>query len=172
MVSTAESLPDPQSLWETAQLEIALEGSNGCSLDRLWELVKLVEPTNHSEKEGRDDKEPSPTTFLRRWLWRWVFPCITAERGNFCIEYYSECLNGSLKRRPVGFHAVSERHGYGQYLNNTLTPHWCDMKGGARSGLDFQTAYSCNHRLYTVFKITKTLVQVAGSRFPGLGEMS
>lgn len=75
MVHTTGTTSDPQAIWETAQLEIALEGSNGCSLDRLWRLMKLEQPpvskevVTNQEKPG-DDQGPHPNIFLRQWLWR------------------------------------------------------------------------------------------------------
>lgn len=79
MASEAE-LPDLQVLWETSLMEIALEGSNGCTLQRLWTLVKLDGPredgsVSQPEKEGGAPEmatEPDPREFLKGWLWRYV----------------------------------------------------------------------------------------------------
>lgn len=55
---------DLQGLWETALREVALEGSNGCTLERLWKLVGLVGPGRPAGE--KDD----PQGFVRAWLWR------------------------------------------------------------------------------------------------------
>lgn len=63
---------DLQSLWEMAQREISLEGSNGCTLSRLWQLVGLDQSTadasrKHKTVGGGDSKAKG---YLKQWLWR------------------------------------------------------------------------------------------------------
>ncbi|CAM9939030.1 unnamed protein product, partial [Choristocarpus tenellus] len=77
-------LPDPHRLWELALSEIAIEGSDGCNLKRLWDLVGL-RPTQQPESKsavlggvsGMEKDElaersglDNPSRDLRRWLWR------------------------------------------------------------------------------------------------------
>ncbi len=70
---------DLQGLWETTQREVALEGSNGCTLERLWKLVGLggpgrgsgAPPNGENESNaGNQDAEDDPQTAVRAWLWR------------------------------------------------------------------------------------------------------
>eukprot|EP00903_Cladosiphon_okamuranus_P009842 g9353.t1 len=70
---------DLQGLWETTLREVALEGSNGCTLERLWKLVGLVGRGGLGEKEGESGQatENDPQEFVRAWLWR----SIVARRG-------------------------------------------------------------------------------------------
>ena len=80
---SAGTMPDLQGLWETAQREIALEGSSGCTLKRLWGLVNLVDSSGggSSSEESQESKanrekgvaaDPDPREFLKGWLWRYV----------------------------------------------------------------------------------------------------
>lgn len=85
---SAGTMPDLQGLWETAQREVALEGSSGCTLKRLWELVNLVDSSSggSSSQESQESKgkskgdreekgeatDPDPREFLKGWLWRYV----------------------------------------------------------------------------------------------------
>lgn len=75
MVQCGEKVPDLLSMWETAQREIALEGSNGCALLRLWQLVGLDGLPEHAQQE-QGDVETSvkahkhSATYLKGWLWR------------------------------------------------------------------------------------------------------
>lgn len=80
-------LPDLQVLWETSQREVALEGSNGCTLERLWQLVELSGAKN-TLTSSTDNMAPAgtPSTptataaaqpdaddarlYLKGWLWR------------------------------------------------------------------------------------------------------
>lgn len=74
---------DLQGVWDTAQREVALEGSNGCTLERLWGLVGLDEPRTTGEgagsggreeakggEESRQDAKTDPREFVKAWLWR------------------------------------------------------------------------------------------------------
>jgi len=68
---------DLQGLWETAQREVALEGSNGCTLERLWKLVGLGGQAggsgslpNGENNAGNHDAENDPQDFVKAWLWR------------------------------------------------------------------------------------------------------
>lgn len=64
---------DLQGLWETTLREVALEGSNGCTLERLWKLVGLVGPGGPAgEKEGVSGQaaQNDPQEFVKGWLWR------------------------------------------------------------------------------------------------------
>lgn len=94
MAASGGALPDLQSLWETAQREIALEGCNGCTLERLWRLVSLgkpLSPTDSSRSpretallyggsglaaETKSDalvgEDRDPGGYLKDWLWRWA----------------------------------------------------------------------------------------------------
>lgn len=93
-----QPLPDVQKLWEKAQIEVALEGSNGCKLERLWHLLGLT--PNVGGGDGSTESASShagggatststtatapavggdgggdgddPKIFLRGWLWRRV----------------------------------------------------------------------------------------------------
>lgn len=83
-IGAGQGLPDLQVLWETSQREVALEGSNGCTLERLWQLVDLGDGSNCSggatsvdttAAVGGDGDDPdNPRLFLKGWLWRWVGP--------------------------------------------------------------------------------------------------
>lgn len=76
-------MPDLQGLWETAQREIALEGSSGCTLKRLWELVNLVDSSGggsssqesrlNIEEEKGEAADPDPRECLKGWLWRYEY---------------------------------------------------------------------------------------------------
>lgn len=65
---------DLQGLWETALREVALEGSNGCTLERLWKLVGLVVrpggPPGEKDGGSKQAAEDDPQEFVRAWLWR------------------------------------------------------------------------------------------------------
>lgn len=70
---------DLQGLWETTQREVALEGSNGCTLERLWKLVDLGGPAGGSgaphygenaNNAGNQEAEDDPQDVVRVWLWR------------------------------------------------------------------------------------------------------
>lgn len=74
---------DLQGLWDTAQREVALEGSNGCTLERLWGLVGLddTKTTGQSagsggveeeekEKESEQDTQAESRQYVKAWLWR------------------------------------------------------------------------------------------------------
>lgn len=79
---------DLQGLWETTLIEVALEGSNGCTLERLWKLVGLVGPGGGSgeEKEGGSGQEAAqddPQEFVKGWLWRWA--------GNAIVVVMLDC---------------------------------------------------------------------------------
>lgn len=70
---------DIQSLWESAQLEISLEGCNGCTLERLWKLVKLDDKKEEEEEDSPGESaaakladEGDPQDFLKAWLWRYL----------------------------------------------------------------------------------------------------
>lgn len=70
---------DIQSLWESAQLEISLEGCNGCTLERLWKLVKLDDKGDGGEEDApgasaasKSGDEVDPRDFLKAWLWRYL----------------------------------------------------------------------------------------------------
>lgn len=69
-MATAEV--DLQGLWEITLREVALEGSNGCTLERLWKLVGLVGPGGPGEEEGGSGQaaQNDPQEFVRAWLWR------------------------------------------------------------------------------------------------------
>lgn len=81
---SAGTMPDLQGLWETAQREVALEGSSGCTLKRLWELVELVDASGGggsasqesnekaNREEGGEAADPDPREFLKGWLWRYA----------------------------------------------------------------------------------------------------
>lgn len=73
------AMPDLQAVWETAQREIALEGSNGCTLERLWKLVDLDGPSSEADgssaalqnsEEKANETEEDPREFVQGWLWR------------------------------------------------------------------------------------------------------
>ena len=80
---SAGTMPDLQGLWEKAQREVALEGSSGCTLKRLWELVKLVDTSSGGsssqesigKEEGGEAADPDPGGFLKGWLWRYAVCC-------------------------------------------------------------------------------------------------
>lgn len=69
---------DLQGLWETTLREVALEGSNGCTLERLWKLVGLAGPVVLAGAGGRSGSgsgseqaaEKDPQDFVRTWLWK------------------------------------------------------------------------------------------------------
>lgn len=63
---------DLQGLWESALREVALEGSNGCTLERLWKLLGMVAPGGPGEEEGGSGQAVpnDPQEFERAWLWR------------------------------------------------------------------------------------------------------
>lgn len=90
-----QPLPDVQMLWEKAQTEVALEGSNGCTLERLWRLLGLTHNIGDVDSNtgragshagggatststavtapavgGDDGNGDDPKIFLRGWLWR------------------------------------------------------------------------------------------------------
>lgn len=85
-MTAEEELPDLQSLWETAQREVALEGSSGCTLERLWHLVGLSfcstpdastggraqtdSPQDGRSAGGTEGDDVDPRGFLKGWLWR------------------------------------------------------------------------------------------------------
>lgn len=75
------AMPDLQGVWETAVREVALEGSNGCTLERLWNLVELDTPSQRGGsgstpqqpgEEQPDDDGSDPREFVKAWLWRYT----------------------------------------------------------------------------------------------------
>eukprot|EP00904_Undaria_pinnatifida_P000364 jgi/Undpi1/10328/HiC_scaffold_28.g12778.m1 len=101
---SAGTMPDLQGLWEKAQREVALEGSSGCTLKRLWELVKLVDTSSGGsssqesigKEEGGEAADPDPGGFLKGWLWR----TIIARRGREVVlaTYNDQGVSHNLKR--------------------------------------------------------------------------
>ena len=112
LAMSAETMPDLQGLWETAQREIALEGSSGCTLKRLWELVNLVdasgcgsssqESKGNREEETGEAADPDPREFLKGWLWRyehwWKQFKVPPPQGKDCLpsRLVEECDGGTF----------------------------------------------------------------------------
>ncbi|CAN0309802.1 unnamed protein product [Pylaiella littoralis] len=109
---------DLQGVWDTAQREMALEGSNGCTLERLWGLVGLDGPATDEESAGsgerkkktggkkkkkkeeeeksEQDAKTDPREFVKAWLWR----SIIARRGKELLlaTYNDKGESNNLKR--------------------------------------------------------------------------
>ncbi|CAB1103033.1 unnamed protein product [Ectocarpus sp. CCAP 1310/34] len=99
------AMPDLQGVWETAVREVALEGSNGCTLERLWKLVQLHRPSQQGGsgstpqqpgEEQPDDDGSDPREFVKAWLWR----SIVSRRGRelFLATYNDQGESNNLKR--------------------------------------------------------------------------
>ncbi|CAN0118573.1 unnamed protein product [Ectocarpus sp. 6 AP-2014] len=99
------AMPDLQGVWETAVREVALEGSNGCTLERLWKLVELDTPSQQGGsgstpqqpgEEQPDDDGSDPREFVKAWLWR----SIVSRRGRelFLATYNDQGESNNLKR--------------------------------------------------------------------------
>lgn len=102
-----QGLPDLQVLWETSQREVALEGSNGCTLERLWQLLDLDDNSDRSggatsvnatAAVGGDGDDPDdPRSHLKGWLWRWVGPDLqqcNVQAGSRCGSALAMTVRG------------------------------------------------------------------------------
>lgn len=121
---SAGTMPDLQGLWETAQREIALEGSSGCTLKRLWELVNLVDSSgggsssqesreskgNREEEENGEAADPDPREFLKGWLWRYVWCLHSCGKLSKFHHAMTACLAGLSRHSIEGCMPSVSRH--------------------------------------------------------------